>query len=80
MQLPFRREALAERDRLDREEDEEAARAESPGARAELTLELSELSREIAEAAGAGWLAPPPGDLEGRAELYALPLARLCPR
>ena len=73
MILPLRRERMAERSRLDELEERAASRRESPSERLTLALELSDLSRDLAAAAGAGWLGRP-RLLAGKARLYVGPL------
>ena len=73
MILPLRRERLAERSRLDELEERAASRRESPSERLTLALELSDLSRDLAAAACAGWLGRP-RPLEEKARLYVDPL------
>lgn len=64
------------RERSARDEREELAQArqESPAERLDLALELSELTRELAEAAGAAWLSTPFDDLAHKALLHVRPL------
>ena len=47
---------------------------ESSGERLALTIDLSEVAREIGEGAGAPWVFDAPDDLADKARLYALPL------
>jgi hypothetical protein len=72
--LPVRREALKERSELDELDELRAARAESPAQRLQLALELSELTRELAEAAAAPWTRASADDLDEKAHCYLAPL------
>lgn len=74
---PVRREALARRLERDEADEVSESEAQSPAARVELALELSELARESAESLGAEWTRVPPDDLAEKARLYARPLAIL---
>jgi len=73
MLLPFRRESLRERSELDELSELSEAREESPSERLELAFELSDLTRDLAESAGAQWLESA-SDLEEKARLYVGPL------
>jgi hypothetical protein len=68
--LPFRREPLLERQRLDWEDERAAAAAEPPEERVLLALELSEVARAVAEGAGAAWALAPSDDLADKAARY----------
>jgi hypothetical protein len=70
MILPFDRSRLRERNALDLAQEIEEARTRSPAERLEQTLELSELTRALAQATGA----EVPDDLAEKARLYAEPL------
>jgi hypothetical protein len=71
---PVRRDRLRERSARDEQEQLAQARQESPAQRFEMALELAELTRELAEAAGASWVREPPDDLAVKARAYAEPL------
>jgi hypothetical protein len=74
---PVRREALRERQALD-EADEAAAYArETVGERLAMAIELSDLTRSLAEAVGAPWVTEPVDDLGDKSRLYAAPLHAL---
>jgi hypothetical protein len=74
---PVRRDALRERQALD-EADEAAAYArETVGERLAMAIELSDLTRSLAEAVGAPWVTDAVDDLEDKARLYAAPLRAL---
>ena len=51
---------------------------ETPQQRFLIGLQLSELARKLARAAGAAWIDGPVDDLDEKARLYAEPLRRLC--
>jgi hypothetical protein len=74
---PVRREALRERQALDQVDELEAFAHETLGERLALTIELSDLSRALAEAVGASWVTQPVDDLGDKARLYAAPLRAL---
>ena len=77
MILPLRRDALRERDRLD-EADEDAAFARStPSQRLELSVELSDVTRSLAESVGSAWVSEAGMALENKARLYVTPLRAL---
>ena len=77
MLLPVRREALRERQALD-EADELAQHArETISDRLAMAIELSELTRALAVAVGAPWVAEAVDDLEDKARLWAAPLRAL---
>ncbi|HZF47527.1 MAG TPA: hypothetical protein VE093_02695 [Polyangiaceae bacterium] len=77
MILPLRRDALRERDRLD-EADEDAAFARStPSQRLELSVELSDVMRSLAESVGSAWVSDASMALENKARLYVTPLRAL---
>lgn len=78
MVLPFRREALDERARIDERDEAEQYERERPERRVLIGLHLSELARKLAKAAGADWIVKPVDDLGEKAALYAAPLRRLC--
>jgi hypothetical protein len=71
------RQGLSERSRLDEQDELALARSETPAERFEMAVELSELLRELAEAADAHWTREPAQDLSDKAALYALPLRSL---
>jgi hypothetical protein len=73
MLLPFRREALNARSELDELAELAEARQESPAERLALSIELSDLTCELAESAGAEWRESPV-DLEDKSRLYVWPL------
>jgi hypothetical protein len=73
IQLPLRRERLAERSRRDQLEEAALARLESPSERLALALELSELTRDLAEAASASWLGSD-SRLSDKLRFYVTPL------
>ena len=75
--LPLRREALREREALDETDEAVAYAQETPGERLAMAIELSDLTRSLAEAAGAPWVAEPHDDLADKARLYAAPLRAL---
>lgn len=80
MILPLRRDALQERGRLD-EADEDAAFARStPSQRLELSVEISDLTRSLAESVGSAWVEEPSMVLENKARLYVTPLRALLGR
>jgi hypothetical protein len=72
--LPVRREALREREALDEADEMDACARETPSERLAMTIELSEITRALAEAVGAPWVTEPPDDLEQKAQAYAAPL------
>ena len=74
MLLPFRRDALRERARLDEADEAEAYARTTPDERIERCLELSELSRELAESVGGAWIGEASASLEEKAHLYVVPL------
>lgn len=78
MILPMKREALRERARLDEVDEAELYERETPEQRFLVGLELSELARKCARAAGSDWVLAPPYDLPDKARRYAEPLRRLC--
>ena len=80
MILPFDRARLRERNALDDAEDQAAAAQRSPGERVELSLDLSQLVRELAHATGADRAAATHADLAEKARLYAAPLRILAAR
>jgi hypothetical protein len=73
IQLPMRAESLRERSRRDEREEHAMAREESPSDKLSLSLELSDLVRDLAESASAGWTRSATL-LEEKARLYVLPL------
>ena len=77
MELPFRRDALAERAALDRADELDAAALESPEDRVLLVLELAELLRDIGEASEAPWAVDPANDLADKARRLARPIRLL---
>jgi len=77
MLSPIRRQALRERERLDWKDERAAAAEESPEDRVQLALELAEVARTIAEAAGAAWAVAPPDDLLDKAHRYSRALRAL---
>jgi hypothetical protein len=74
---PVRREALRQREALDEADERMAHERESPSERLALTIELSDLTRALAEAVGAPWVSEPADDLGEKARLYARPLRAL---
>jgi hypothetical protein len=72
--LPFNRRRLRQRSELDERDELVAAREETPEERFLLSLELAELTRELAQAAGADWVRGECHDLSEKSRLYALPL------
>jgi hypothetical protein len=72
--LPFDRQRLRDRSDLDERDELVAARDETPEERFLLSLELSELTRELAQAAGADWTTHERDDLPEKSRAYALPL------
>jgi hypothetical protein len=68
------RDRLAERSLLDEQDELTLARAESPLERFEMSVELSDLQRDLAEATNASWLRNPAQDLSLKASLYTSPL------
>ena len=77
MILPFRRDALVERELLD-EQDEVRAHAEvTPSERLAMALGLSDLVRKLARSAGSRWVDEGSADLETKAARYVAPLRAL---
>jgi hypothetical protein len=74
MLLPFRRDALRERARLDAADEAEAFEQTTPSERIERSLELSELAHELACAVGSAWTEQASASLEEKARLYVAPL------
>lgn len=74
MQLPFRRDALRERARLDEADEAEAYARTTPDERIERCLELSELACDLAESVGGAWVGEAGASLEENAQLYVAPL------
>lgn len=64
---------LRERSLRDTEEEDAEARGESPESRLLLALELSDLTRDLAESASAAWTRSE-SRLEDKAKAYAAPL------
>jgi hypothetical protein len=80
MILPLRRDALRERGHLD-EADEDADFARStPSQRLESSVELSDVTRSLAESVGSAWVAEASMSLESKAHLYVAPLQTLLRR
>ena len=80
MILPLRRDVLQERGRLD-EADEDAAFARStPSQRLELSVELSDVTRSLAESVGSAWVSEASMALESKAHLYVAPMQALLVR
>ena len=80
MILPLRRDALKERGRLD-EADEDAAFARStPSQRLELSVELSDMTRSLAESVESAWVSEASMALESKVYLYVAPLRALLRR
>jgi hypothetical protein len=75
--LPVRRETLREREALDEADEAVAYAHETPADRLAVAIELSDLTRSLAEAVGAPWLADLRDDLGDKARLYAAPLRAL---
>jgi hypothetical protein len=71
--LPMRIDRLKERSLLDDREDAAVAREEAAADRLLLALELSDLTRDLAESAAAPWLESGTR-LEEKARLYVSPL------
>jgi hypothetical protein len=78
--LPFDRARLRERNALDDAEDQAAAAQRSPGERVEISLDLSQLVRDLAHATGADRAVARNADLAEKARLYAAPLRILAAR
>jgi hypothetical protein len=78
--LPFDRKRLQERNALDEAEDQADAARRTPPERVELSLELSQLVRDLALAAGANQPTNEHADLVEKARLYATPLRILAAR
>ena len=74
MLLPFRREALRERARLDEADEADAYEHTTPSERIERSLELSELARELARAVGSAWTEQASASLEEKARVYVAPM------
>jgi hypothetical protein len=74
VQLPFDRARLRERSELDERDELVASREQTPEERLQLSLELADLTRELATAAGASWVTREPDDLPEKSRLYVLPL------
>jgi hypothetical protein len=72
--LPFDRRRLRQRSDLDERDELVSARDETPEERFLLSLELAELTRELAQAAGADWVTREYDDLAEKSRLYAVPL------
>lgn len=78
--LPLRRDALKERGHLD-EADEDATFARStPSQRLELSVELSDVTRSLAESVGSDWVLEARMALESKADLYVAPMRALLGR
>lgn len=73
----MKRDALRERALQDDADEAEACAHESLSERLALTIELSDLSRALAEAVSAAWPSAPTDDLEDKSRLYAAPLRAL---
>jgi hypothetical protein len=71
MILPFKREHLDERARLDADEDVDLSMRESPSQRLATAVALSDLVRTLATGAGARWIREDPDDLAEKAARYA---------
>ena len=80
MILPFNRARLQERNALDEAEEQAAAAQRTPGERVEMSLDLSQLVRELARATGADQATSTRSDLAEKARLYAEPLRILAAR
>ena len=74
MLLPFRRDALRERARLDEADEADAYEQTTPSERIERSLELSELARELADAVSSAWTDQASAGLEEKARLYVAPM------
>jgi len=74
MLLPFRRDALRERARLDEADEADAYEHTTPSERIERCLELSELARELASAVGSAWTKYASAGLEDKARIYVAPM------
>lgn len=74
MLLPFRRDALRERARLDEADEADAYEHTTPSERIERSLELSELARDLASAVGSAWTTHASADLEDKARIYVAPM------
>lgn len=74
MLLPFRRDALRERARLDDADEAAVYDHTTPTERIERCLELSELARELAVAVGSAWTEHASASLKEKARLYVSPM------
>ena len=74
MLLPFRREALRERARLDEADEADAYQRTTLSERIERSIELSELARELACAVGSSWTEQASAGLDEKARLYVAPM------
>jgi hypothetical protein len=74
MLLPFRRDALRERARLDEADEADAYEHTTPSERIERSLELSELARELARAVGGAWTEQASAGLAEKARVYVAPM------
>jgi hypothetical protein len=77
MLLPFRRDALREKNRLDEADEDEVCARMTPSERLERSLELSNMARELAESVGASWTQEASASLEEKARLYVAPMRAL---
>lgn len=73
---PVRREALRKRAEIDEADERVAFESESLSDRLALALELSGITRALAESVDAPWIREPPDDLPEKARLYAEPLRK----
>lgn len=80
MILPFDRARLRERNALDEAEDRADAARRSPAERVAISLELSQLVRDLSRAAGTEQAADRYDDLAEKARLFATPLRILAAR
>ena len=77
MILPFRREALGERELLDEQDEMQAHALGTPSDRLAMALGLSDLVRKLARGAGSRWDDEGSTDLETKSALYVAPLHAL---
>lgn len=80
MLLPFDRARLRKRNALDDAEERSDAAQRSPAERVAISLELSELVRDLSRAAGTDRAAEEHDSLAEKARLYAAPLRILASR
>jgi hypothetical protein len=75
--LPLRRDALKERDLLDEADEDAAFTRSTPSQRLELSVEISDVTRSLAESVGSDWVSEASMGLENKACLYVAPLRAL---